>query len=193
MRQALTGQGTRGGSLRGAGGEAEGPCGYLDAENQEPAEHAPALPPLNGRWRWACELVISRRLVAAPDRVWAGDIHVHRHRRGLAVPGRGDRPVQPLGGGLGIAAGHDARHRHRPVAHGVVQAAPEHLNKQAGLIFHSDRGSQYASHDFRDVLAEYGITSSMSRRGNCWDTQSTIRPSAACGLTRAGTGVMPLR
>ena len=39
----------------------------------------------------------------------------------------------------------------------------------AGVIFHSDRGSQYASHDFRDVLKEYGITSSMGRRGNCWD------------------------
>ena len=44
-----------------------------------------------------------------------------------------------------------------------------HPSKQAGVIFHSDRGSQYASHDFRDVLKEYGITSSMSRRGNCWD------------------------
>ena len=29
--------------------------------------------------------------------------------------------------------------------------------------------SQYASKDFRDVLTEYGITASMSRRGNCWD------------------------
>lgn len=44
-----------------------------------------------------------------------------------------------------------------------------HPGKQAGLVFHSDRGSQYASHDFRGVLKEYGITSSMSRRGNCWD------------------------
>jgi putative transposase len=41
--------------------------------------------------------------------------------------------------------------------------------KQAGLIFHSDRGSQYASEDFRDVLKDYGIAASMSRRGNCWD------------------------
>jgi hypothetical protein len=40
-----------------------------------------------------------------------------------------------------------------------------HPGKQAGLIFHSDRGSQYASHDFRGVLKEYGITSSMSRKG----------------------------
>jgi putative transposase len=75
-----------------------------------------------------------------------------------------------------------------PGDHGLQDA-----RKQAGLIFHSDRGSQYASKDFTDVLTEYGITSSMSRRGNCWDTQSTIHPSAACGLTRAGTGVMPLR
>lgn len=44
-----------------------------------------------------------------------------------------------------------------------------HPDKQAGLIFHSDRGSQYASEDFRDELKEYGITASMSRRGNCWD------------------------
>ena len=32
-----------------------------------------------------------------------------------------------------------------------------------------DRGSQYASQDFRDALKEYGITASMSRRGDCWD------------------------
>jgi putative transposase len=44
-----------------------------------------------------------------------------------------------------------------------------HPSKDAGLIFHSDRGSQYASRDFTDVLKEYGITPSMSRRGNCWD------------------------
>lgn len=38
-----------------------------------------------------------------------------------------------------------------------------HPSKDAGLIFHSDRGSQYASKDFRDVLTDYGITASMSR------------------------------
>ena len=43
-----------------------------------------------------------------------------------------------------------------------------HPSKQAGLIFHSDRGSQCASQDFRAVLRQYGFTASMSRRGNCW-------------------------
>jgi transposase InsO family protein len=37
------------------------------------------------------------------------------------------------------------------------------------LIQHSDRGSQYASHDYRRALEQAGITCSMSRRGNCWD------------------------
>jgi len=40
---------------------------------------------------------------------------------------------------------------------------------KTGLIFHSDRGSQYASYEFNRVLKECGITPSMSRQGNCWD------------------------
>lgn len=39
----------------------------------------------------------------------------------------------------------------------------------AGLVFHSDRGSQYAAKDYRAALETAGITCSMSRRGNCWD------------------------
>jgi putative transposase len=36
-------------------------------------------------------------------------------------------------------------------------------------LYHSDRGSQYASADYRQLLQERGITCSMSRKGNCWD------------------------
>ena len=38
-----------------------------------------------------------------------------------------------------------------------------------GLLHHSDQGSTYASEDYQDVLEAYGITCSMSRRGNCYD------------------------
>jgi putative transposase len=38
-----------------------------------------------------------------------------------------------------------------------------------GLVVHSDRGSQYASHDYRQLLSMYGCVGSMSRKGNCWD------------------------
>ena len=39
----------------------------------------------------------------------------------------------------------------------------------AEIIHHSDRGSQYASHGYQEALAAAGITSSMSRAGDCWD------------------------
>jgi len=42
-------------------------------------------------------------------------------------------------------------------------------NPVKGLIFHSDRGSQYASEFFRNLLDKHGFVQSMSRKGNCWD------------------------
>lgn len=39
----------------------------------------------------------------------------------------------------------------------------------AGVIFHSDRGSQYTSHEFQQVCHDYGIRQSMGRRGVCFD------------------------
>ena len=36
----------------------------------------------------------------------------------------------------------------------------------SGRVSYSDRGSQYASQDFRKVVSEYGVTASISRRGN---------------------------
>lgn len=38
-----------------------------------------------------------------------------------------------------------------------------------GLIVHSDRGSQYASKDYRRLLKAHGFVGSMSRKGDCWD------------------------
>ena len=57
----------------------------------------------------------------------------------------------------------------------------------------SDQGSQFGSDDFSRWCEDNALLPSMSRRANCWDTQSNISPSAAFGLTRAGIGVMPLR
>jgi len=54
----------------------------------------------------------------------------------------------------------------------VLEALRKALVQRPGtrdLIHHSDRGSQYASHDYRDALDQAGITCSMSRRGDCWD------------------------
>jgi transposase InsO family protein len=43
---------------------------------------------------------------------------------------------------------------------------------QPGLVHHSDRGSQYASNDYTDLLQANGIAISMSRKGNPWDNAS---------------------
>lgn len=40
---------------------------------------------------------------------------------------------------------------------------------KAGLLMHSDRGSQYASEEYQGLLRQHGLVCSMSRKGNCWD------------------------
>ena len=42
-------------------------------------------------------------------------------------------------------------------------------NPPSGLLWHTDRGSQYASYSHKDLLVKNNITASMSRKGNCWD------------------------
>jgi putative transposase len=44
-----------------------------------------------------------------------------------------------------------------------------HRQPPASLLFHSDRGVQYASADYRNALAQAGLVASMSRKGNCYD------------------------
>jgi len=51
----------------------------------------------------------------------------------------------------------------------ALQRAIAQRRPSLGLIVHSDRGSQYASHQHQQLLARYGLIASMSRKGNCWD------------------------
>ena len=51
--------------------------------------------------------------------------------------------------------------------------AIRHQNPPEGLIFHSDRGSQYSSKTVRDLLAAQGFKQSMSSTGNCYDNAIT--------------------
>lgn len=51
----------------------------------------------------------------------------------------------------------------------ALNMAMIHRKPSKGLIWHTDRGSQYASYSHKDLLQKYNIIQSMSRRGNCWD------------------------
>lgn len=57
----------------------------------------------------------------------------------------------------------------RSLVIGALQGALAQRSPAAGLICHSDRGSQYASADYQALLAGAGALCSMSRRGNCYD------------------------
>ncbi len=60
------------------------------------------------------------------------------------------------------------------------------------ILFHSDQGSHYTSIKYRQLLWRNQIEQSMSRRGNCWDTEHIIVNTGGCRLTHAGIGFVPL-
>jgi putative transposase len=63
-----------------------------------------------------------------------------------------------------------AEHMRVDLVLNALEAALGHrVPADSGLLFHSDRGSQYASGDYRTALKKAGIGCSMSRKGNCWD------------------------
>jgi transposase InsO family protein len=51
----------------------------------------------------------------------------------------------------------------------ALDVALERRRPGAGLLHHSDRGTQYTSNEYRAKLASLDVTVSMSRSGNCWD------------------------
>ena len=57
----------------------------------------------------------------------------------------------------------------RSLAQEALRRALEQRRPPRGLVHHSDRGSVYASGDYRAMLTKHGVVASMSRRGDCWD------------------------
>ena len=60
-------------------------------------------------------------------------------------------------------------HVDTPLVADALEMALGRRQPEAGLMHHSDRGSQYASYAYRGLLAEYGIACSMSGKGDCLD------------------------
>ncbi|QBB72521.1 IS3 family transposase [Pseudolysobacter antarcticus] len=100
----------------------------------------------------------------ATDRAWVADITYIRTRRGwlylAAVLDLFSRKIV----GWAMAPTLPAE-----LVCAALQMAIAARQPKPGLIMHSDRGSQYASALHRQLLADHGLLSSMSRKGNCWD------------------------
>jgi putative transposase len=102
--------------------------------------------------------------VSEPNKVWVSDISYIATDEGwlylAAIKDLFNKEIvgwamdSTMTKGLVIQALKQALKRHRP---------------KAGAIHHSDRGVQYASHDYQKLLRENGFTTSMSRKGNCYD------------------------
>lgn len=102
--------------------------------------------------------------VAAPDQVWAADISYLWTAQGwlylAVVIDLYSRRV------IGWAL---ADHLRVDLVKEALTMALWRRKPKAGLIHHSDRGSQYACHAYQTLLAKHGILGSMSRQGDCWD------------------------
>jgi putative transposase len=62
-----------------------------------------------------------------------------------------------------------AAHMRAELVNQALSMALSQRQPVAGLIMHTDRGSQYGAESYRQLLTQHGIQPSMSRKGNCWD------------------------
>jgi putative transposase len=110
--------------------------------------------------------VLDRKFTATePDQAWVADItYIETHQGWLYLAVVIDLFSRKV---VGWSM---AEHMRTDLVLTALEAAlGKRIPAQSGLVFHSDRGSQYASSDYRTALERAGITCSMSRKGNCWD------------------------
>lgn len=109
--------------------------------------------------------LLARRFdVAEPDRVWTADMTYIRTREGwlylAVIVDLFSRRVV----GWSMSSRIDAQ-----LSVTALRRALRSRRPPPGLLHHSDRGSQYACGEYRDMLRDHGMICSMSRRGDCWD------------------------
>jgi len=108
---------------------------------------------------------VARQFAASgPDRTWVSDVTYLRTRTGwlylVVIIDLYSRLV--VGWALSVSLSH----------HALLQALRRAIGRRRptrGLVFHSDRGIQYACGDFTRALATHGFVQSMSRKGDVWD------------------------
>ena len=119
------------------------------------AEEHPPLPDLIGR----------RFAPAAPDVAWCGDItYVPTGEGWLYVAS-----VLDLGSRRLVGYSMAEHMRTELVVDALGMAAAARGGRTAGIIFHGDRGSQYMSSDYRQLIADLDMFQSVGRTGVCWD------------------------
>jgi len=102
--------------------------------------------------------------VYKPDTVWVSDItYVHTDEGWLYLAGHKDLFNSEI---VGYAMGE--RLSRNLVSQSLLMAVKARRPGK-GLLHHSDRGSQYCSHEYQSLLRQFGLEASMSQSGNCFD------------------------
>ena len=100
----------------------------------------------------------------APNRVWVADItYIPTNEGWLFLAAIKDLYTCEI---VGWAMG---KQMTKQLVIDALRAAYWRKKPKAGLMHHSDRGSQYCSQAYRALQVSYGMQTSMSRKGNCWD------------------------
>jgi putative transposase len=112
----------------------------------------------------ATNLLNRQFTVAAPCKAWVTDItYISTDEGWLYLAG-----IKDLFNGELVGYAMSERMTKTLVMHALFRAVA--IKRPApGLIHHSDRGSQYCAHAYQKLLKQFGMTASMSRKGNCWD------------------------
>jgi transposase InsO family protein len=101
---------------------------------------------------------------SAPNQIWLGDItYIHTEEGWLYLAGILDLYSRRLAGWA------MSEHIDTELVLTAWGMARTQRQPPAGLVFHSDRGVQYASQDYRRALQHAQAIASMSRKGNCYD------------------------
>ena len=101
---------------------------------------------------------------ARPDEVWTADITYVATQEGWLYVAA----IKDLFAGEVVGRSFGARMT-TDLAMRAFEQAVSARRPAPGLLHHSDRGSQYCSHEYRAVLRGHGLRGSMSRKGNCYD------------------------
>jgi putative transposase len=122
----------------------------------------------NHRYPVAANLVARHFSPAAPNQIWTSDItYIDTGEGWLYLAVMIDLFSRQV---VGFAM---APHMRSELVVSALRMGWFRRHPAKGLIVHTDRGSQYCGEAFQDTLRAYGMVSSMSRRGDCWDNAPT--------------------
>ena len=102
--------------------------------------------------------------VAVPNQVWCGDVtYIWTGKRWAYLAIVMDLfSRKPIGWAMSFSP-------NSQLTRDALSMAFESRGRPSNVMFHSDQGCHYTSHQFRQLIWRYQIKQSMSRRGNCWD------------------------